>query len=73
MGSARHPTFPPAADSPAGGASVAGLGDQLVHFFDRLSALPMPDHMIALIEELERTHAVAAPRDIEEATESLKA
>ena len=48
MGSARYPTYP----------AVTGLGDQLAHFFDRLSALPMPDHMMALIEELERAHSV---------------
>lgn len=50
MGSASYPTYP----------AVSGLGDQLSHFFDRLTALPMPEHMMALIEELERTHALEA-------------
>ena len=55
MGSASYPTYP----------AVSGLGDRLSHFFDRLTALPMPEHMLALIEELERTHPPdAAPEAV---------
>ena len=61
MGSARELTCP----------AIGGIGAQLSHFFDRLAAIPMPEHMVALIDELERTYAFEGVED--EPAESLKA
>ncbi len=43
--------------APKSGFDGPALGDQLVRLFDELSAIPMPPHIIALTEELERLYA----------------